>query len=97
MCSDVCLTSIYNFILYLVLYRLHDVSKTHIWPPGYRKTSTSKSHDCKVQVLKARGYMTPGILEEGINNHEEESLSTIYLSPTTEAEIEACKEEYSHC
>lgn len=48
----------------------------------------------KHSVLKARGYMTPGILEEDINEHEEESLSTICSSPTAEAEVEACEEEY---
>ena len=38
--------------------------------------------------------MTPGILEEDINEHEEESPSAIHSSSTTEAEIEACKEQY---
>ena len=37
--------------------------------------------------------MTPGILEEDSSEHEEEIPSVIHSSPT-EAEIEACEEQY---
>ena len=39
--------------------------------------------------------MTPGILEEDSSEHEEGT--PVIHSSLTEAEIEACNEQYSHC